>query len=66
MPAGLPLVKRLVEAQGGRISFESQVGNGTKFIIKLPLKRQALEHRSFSFGIKLRATSTFVLNESND
>jgi len=31
---GLPVVKRLVEAQGGSISFESKVGQGTKFIIK--------------------------------
>jgi len=35
---GLPVVKRLVEAQGGTISFESQLGKGTKFIISLPIK----------------------------
>lgn len=34
---GLAVVKRLVEAQGGSISFESTVGEGTKFQIKLPL-----------------------------
>lgn len=33
---GLAVVKRLVEAQGGTVSFESQVGRGTKFIIELP------------------------------
>jgi PAS domain S-box-containing protein len=33
---GLPVVKRLVEAQGGSISFESEVGKGTQFIVKLP------------------------------
>ncbi len=32
---GLAVVKRLVEAQGGAISFESEVGRGTKFIVKL-------------------------------
>jgi signal transduction histidine kinase len=35
---GLPVVKRLVEAQGGSISFESQMGKGTKFTVKLPIK----------------------------
>jgi signal transduction histidine kinase len=34
---GLAVVKRLVEAQGGNIYFESEIGKGTKFIIKLPL-----------------------------
>jgi signal transduction histidine kinase len=33
---GLAVSKRLVEAQGGAISFESQKGKGTKFIISLP------------------------------
>jgi PAS domain S-box-containing protein len=36
---GLAVVKRLVEAQGGSISFESKVGAGTKFQIKLPICR---------------------------
>jgi len=35
---GLAVVKRLVEAQGGNITFESKVGEGTKFLIKLPLQ----------------------------
>jgi PAS domain S-box-containing protein len=34
---GLAVVKRLVEAQGGNISFESKAGEGTKFLIELPL-----------------------------
>ncbi|MCW4023996.1 MAG: PAS domain-containing protein [Candidatus Bathyarchaeota archaeon] len=36
---GLAVVKRLVEAQGGSISFESKIGVGTKFLIKLPIER---------------------------
>ncbi len=34
---GLAVVKRLIEAQDGSITFESQLGNGTTFTIKLPL-----------------------------
>lgn len=34
---GLAVVKRLVEALNGTVSFESQVGKGTKFIISLPV-----------------------------
>ena len=33
---GLAVCKRVIEAQGGTIDFESQVGKGTKFIIELP------------------------------
>lgn len=32
---GLAVVKRLVEALNGTISFESEVGKGTKFVICL-------------------------------
>ena len=34
---GLAVVKRLVEALGGTIAFESVEGKGTKFIIELPM-----------------------------
>jgi len=33
---GLPVVKRMTEALGGEVTFESQVGKGTKFTIRLP------------------------------
>ncbi|XHH09614.1 MAG: ATP-binding protein [Candidatus Bathyarchaeia archaeon] len=35
---GLAVSKRLIESLKGMISFESEVGKGTKFIIELPLK----------------------------
>jgi signal transduction histidine kinase len=36
---GLAVVKRLVEALGGSITFESQEGKGTTFTINLPLEK---------------------------
>jgi PAS domain S-box-containing protein len=33
---GLSVVKRMAEALGGTVTFESEVGEGTKFIIRLP------------------------------
>ncbi len=37
---GLPVVKKLVEALEGNVSFETQVGKGTTFVVELPLKRK--------------------------
>ena len=36
---GLAVVKRLVESLNGTISFESQEGKGTKFIVEIPLNK---------------------------
>lgn len=33
---GLAVVKRLTEALGGKVTYESELGKGTKFIIRLP------------------------------
>jgi len=37
---GLAVVKRLVDALNGTITFDSEIGVGTKFIINLPLKNE--------------------------
>ena len=36
---GLSVVKRFTEGLGGTVTFESEVGKGTKFIIELPVSR---------------------------
>jgi signal transduction histidine kinase len=38
---GLSIVKRIVEAGGGRISLQSQPGHGTTFVLRLPLARES-------------------------
>lgn len=43
---GLALVKSLVEAQGGRIRVESEVGAGSRFIVTLPVARPLGKTRS--------------------
>ncbi len=38
---GLPLTKRLVELHGGQLSFTSELGKGTAFVVRLPKKLEA-------------------------
>jgi signal transduction histidine kinase len=35
---GLPVIKRMTEALGGTVTFESKEGKGTTFIIRLPIQ----------------------------
>jgi signal transduction histidine kinase len=37
---GLAVIKRMTEALGGEVTFESQVGKGTKFFVTLTQKRR--------------------------
>jgi signal transduction histidine kinase len=43
MGMSLAICKRIVEAHGGKISVESEVGKGTTFTINLPIKRSKSE-----------------------
>ena len=36
---GLPIAKEIIEANGGSISIESDIGKGTEVIIKIPIEK---------------------------
>jgi signal transduction histidine kinase len=40
---GLAVCKRLVEAHGGKIMVESQIGKGLNFTVELPLNTENLK-----------------------
>lgn len=44
MGLGLAMVKSIIQSFNGHISFESQIGKGTSFIIRIPLTLSTLSN----------------------
>jgi two-component system sporulation sensor kinase A len=44
---GLAVVKRLIDALSGSITFESEEGKGTKFTIELPIANKGIRNETF-------------------
>jgi signal transduction histidine kinase len=40
---GMPLVKRIVEEHGGRVTVQSELGEGTTVVMSLPLRMKNLD-----------------------
>jgi PAS domain S-box len=53
MGMNLAICKRIVEAHGGKILAESEVGKGTKFTIKLPIKASKTDFPQFKMFAEL-------------
>jgi signal transduction histidine kinase len=37
---GLPTARKIIEAHGGRISVQSEIGRGTKFVLEFPILKR--------------------------
>ena len=43
---GLPTARKIIEAHGGRINVQSEVGRGTKFVIEFPSPKRITKNKS--------------------
>ncbi len=50
MGFGLPISKRIVEAHGGKVSMESNLGNGTTFTLTFPKNRNTIDQITSKIG----------------
>lgn len=58
MGFGLAICKRIVNAHGGKISVESAMGQGTQFIISLPVDPETVAEENWFFNPPLTVTAS--------
>ena len=61
---GLSLVKSIVKLHGGRIYAESEVGKGSKFIVKLPSRN--VSHENIMHSKKISSKNENIKVEFSD
>lgn len=61
---GLSICKRLIEAMGGEIGVQSQVGDGACFWFELPLTVVASTERKPSFPVELQGRRVMIVDDN--
>ncbi len=63
---GLTLVKALTEIMGGRVYFESEVGEGSIFFVELPCQMEIIEERSTEIEYTILSGAEIMIVEDEE